>query len=242
MATPSPPVAVESQRRAPHDWRRVALGTLLAFAVPLVVVSLAGALVRALSGSDGSNPLDAHVLDWMIDRRSDGLTDVMRAVTTLGGTLFLVPLTVVGVVLLSSMRRFWLAGYLATVVIGASLLSSTAKLIVGRPRPPVDVHLASVGPSAFPSGHATQAAATYLAVAIIVAVLVRSPVVRRVVWGTCALIVVGVGVSRLYLGVHWFTDVVAGWLAGAAWALGAAWAFSPLAVRTRSRRSAGESA
>ncbi len=53
----------------------------------------------------------------MIDRRSDGLTHVMRAVTTLGGTLFLAPLTIVGVVLLSSMRRFWLAGYLATVVV-----------------------------------------------------------------------------------------------------------------------------
>ena len=243
MATPSPPAAVEAQR-APfhHDWRRVALEALLAFAVPLALVSLAGALVRALSGTDGSNPLDAHVLDWMLDRRSDGLTDVIRAVTTLGGTLFLVPLTVVGVVLLSSIRRFWLAGYLATVVVGASLLSATAKLIVGRPRPPADVHLASVGPSAFPSGHATQAAATYLAVAIVVAVLVRSPVVRTVVWGTCGLIVVGVGVSRLYLGVHWFTDVVAGWLAGAAWALGAAWAFKPLAVRTRSRRSVGDSA
>ncbi len=106
MATPSLPVAAETQREERrHDWRRVALGTALAFAVPLLLVSLAGMLVRELSGADGSNAVDAHVLDWMIDRSED-LTDVMRAVTSLGGTLVLVPLTVVGVVLLSSMRRF----------------------------------------------------------------------------------------------------------------------------------------
>lgn len=111
-------------------------GTLLAFAALLTVLSLAGLLVKALSDTGGSNALDAHVLDWMIDRRSDGLTDVMRAVTTLGGTLVLMPLTVVGVVVLSVMRRYWLAGYLATLVIGASLLSATTKAIVGRARPP----------------------------------------------------------------------------------------------------------
>ncbi len=210
---------------------RVVLGTALAFAVPLLLVSLAGALVRELSGADGSNAVDAHVLDWMLDRRSDGLTSVMRVVTSLGSTVVLVPLTVLGVVLLCSMRRFWLAGYLATVAIGASLLSTTAKAIVGRPRPPVDVRLASVHSSAFPSGHATQAAATYLAVAIIVGVVVTSPTLRRVLWVLCATIVVAVGISRMYLGVHWFSDVVAGWLAGAAWALGAAMAFRPLGSR-----------
>jgi len=204
------------------------LGTLLAFVALLTVLSLAGVVVKALSDTDGSNRLDAHVLDWMIDRRSDGLTEIMRAVTTLGSTLVLMPLTVVGVVVLSAMRRFWLAGYLATVVIGASLLSATTKAIVDRTRPPVDVRLASVGESSFPSGHATQAAATYLAVAIIVAIVIRSAVLRRVLWGLCALIVVGVGLSRLYLGVHWFTDVIAGWSAGAAWALAVAYVFRPL--------------
>jgi undecaprenyl-diphosphatase len=239
MAMPSLPATVEQQRDGcRHDWRRVVLGTAIAFTVPLVLLSLAGALIRELSGADGSNAVDAHVLDWMIDHRSVGLTQVMRAVTSLGGTLVLVPLTVVGVVLLASMRRFWLAGYLATVVIGASLLSSTAKAIVGRPRPPVDVRLTGVGGSAFPSGHATQAAATYLAVAIVVGVVVTSPLVRRLLWFVCATVVVAVGVSRMYLGVHWFSDVIAGWLAGTAWALGAAAGFRPLGSHDRAAREA----
>jgi undecaprenyl-diphosphatase len=241
MATPPPPGAVHTQPDARrHDWRRVALGTALAFAIPLLLVSLAGTLVREFSDAIGSNAVDAHVLDWMIDRRSDGLTQLMRVVTSLGGTLVLVPLTVVGVALLSSLRRLWLAGYLATVVIGASLLSSTAKAIVGRPRPPVDVRLTGVRGAAFPSGHATQAAATYIAVAIIVGVMVTSPALRRVLGLVCATIVIAVGITRMYLGVHWCSDVIAGWLAGAAWALGAAAAFRPLAslgVTTRGHRT-----
>jgi undecaprenyl-diphosphatase len=230
MAMPPVP-AIELRAPRRRDWRRVVVGSLLAFAIPLALVSLAGALVRDVGADDGSNALDARVLDWMVDRRSDGLTHVMRTVTALGGTLVLVALTVVGVVVLVLVRRAWLAGFLVTVVIGASLLSSIAKAIVGRRRPPVGLRLSAVGESAFPSGHSTQAAATYLAVAIIVGVVIRSPVLRSVVWGVCAAIVVGVGLSRLYLGVHWGTDVLAGWLFGTAWAVGAAWAFGLLRRR-----------
>ena len=164
----------------------------------------------------------------MIERRSDDLTTITRCVTTFGGSLVLVPLTIAGVVVLVSIRRVWLACYLATVVIGASLLSSTAKAFVGRPRPPLDVRLAGVGGSAFPSGHSTQAAATYVALAIMVGVVIASPALRTLLWVVLATITTAVGLSRLYLGVHWFSDVVAGWLVGTAWALGAARAFRPL--------------
>jgi ABC-type Fe3+ transport system permease subunit len=85
------------------NWRHVAIGTLLVFAVSLAVVSLVGVLVRALGASDGSNAVDTRVLEWMIDRRSDGLTSVMRTVTALGGTFVLVPLAIVGVVVLVAM-------------------------------------------------------------------------------------------------------------------------------------------
>ena len=231
MSMSPPPTAEAQGTHGRHDWRHVVLGTILAFTASLAVVSLVGAIVRELGAADGSNALDVHVLDWMVDRRADGLTSVMRAVTMLGGSMVLWPLTIVGVVVLASLRRSWLACYLATVAIGASLLSSTAKAIVGRARPPLDVRLSGAGGSAFPSGHSTQAAATYVALAIVVCAVVVSPKLRRLLWVLVGAIVFGVGVSRLYLGVHWFSDVIAGWLVGAAWAFGAVRAFRPLAVR-----------
>jgi len=228
MSTPRCPATSPPHSARRHDRRRVALGALLTFAGVLALVALVGVLVRTGGATDGSNAMDAHVLEWMLDRRSAGLTTSMRALTTLGGSLVLVPLTVVAVVALATARRVRLACYLATVVGGASLLSSTTKTIVGRPRPPVGVHLAGAAGSAFPSGHATQAAATFVAVAIVVGVVATSRVVRVVLGVVLAAIVVGVGLSRLYLGVHWASDVVGGWLAGTAWALGAARAFRPL--------------
>ena len=213
----------------------------MTFVGVLGVVSLVGALVRAAGATDHENAMDADVLGWMLDRRSAALTPFVRAVTMLGGSLVLVPLAVVAVVALVVARRVRLAWFLATVVVGASVLSSTAKAIVGRPRPPVAVQLAGAGGSAFPSGHATQAAATYVALAIVVGVVVSAPAVRAVLGFVVVTIVVGVGLSRLYLGVHWGSDVVVGWVAGTAWALGAAHSFRPLRTDPRDARRSGPS-
>jgi undecaprenyl-diphosphatase len=75
--------------------------------------------------------------------------------------------------------------------------------------------LTSVTSTAFPSGHATQSLSTYAALALVSAAVVSAP--RRPALAVAAVIAAGVGWSRVYLGVHWATDVLAGWLAAACW-------------------------
>jgi membrane-associated phospholipid phosphatase len=112
---------------------------------------------------------------------------------------------------------------------GASLLSAVAKSVVGRERPPEPLHLAHVVTASFPSGHAPQAAATYLAVAVVATYCLRRKWIVAV-W-SAAVVVAAVGVSRVYLGVHWATDVLGGWLLGALWVGGLIVSFQPMRHR-----------
>src|SRR5262249_44825869 len=102
----------------------------------------------------------------------------------------------------------------------ASLAATTAKSLFGRERPPVSVHATTVTLAAFPSGHATDAAGFFLAASLTLALTVAHRRSKQI-W----LVVVGVGLaglvglSRLVLGVHWLSDVVAGWALGSAIAI-----------------------
>jgi undecaprenyl-diphosphatase len=104
---------------------------------------------------------------------------------------------------------------LTTVVVGSALLPTVAKLIVGRPRPPVE-HLTQVFSSSFPSEHAVQAAAVYLALAHLLGRTWPS-VRRRTLVATAVVIALLVAGSRVYLGVHYPTDVAAGLVVGWIW-------------------------
>jgi undecaprenyl-diphosphatase len=141
------------------------------------------------------------------------------------------PVVAVLVVVLVATHRSPAAVYLATVSIGASVLTSTAKSLIGRTRPPLVMRASAVGGSAFPSGHATQAAASYVALLVIIATVPLSPIVRRALSLMLIVTVTAVGLSRLHLGVHRLTDVLAAWALRAAWALGAARAFVRCGLR-----------
>jgi undecaprenyl-diphosphatase len=109
-----------------------------------------------------------------------------------------------------------IAGLLLAAWGGALLLYTLTKYFVHRPRPPADIWLSNVGKStSFPSGHATQSLSTYAALALVSAAVVSAA--RRPALAIAAVIAAGVGCSRVYLGVHWATDVLAGWLAAACW-------------------------
>ncbi|MEE4377518.1 MAG: phosphatase PAP2 family protein [Candidatus Competibacteraceae bacterium] len=142
-----------------------------------------------------------------------------RDFTALGGVavLTLLTLAVTGFLLLQGNIR------LALLVLGAVgsglLISSLLKLGIERPRPDIVPHGSYVYTYSFPSGHAMQSAVAYLSMGILLA---RTQVLRRLkiyVMLVAILITFLVGVSRVYLGVHWPTDVLAGWTAGGAWGL-----------------------
>ena len=147
------------------------------------------------------------------------VTEVARDVTGLGGNaiLFFVTLAVAGYLALVRKRA---AALLVIVTVGGGMaLSTLLKLAFQRPRPDLVPHGAEVYTASFPSGHAMLSAVTYLTLA---ALLIQVQVQWRAktyVLALAILVTLLIGVSRVYLGVHWPTDVLAGWCIGAAWAL-----------------------
>ncbi|KTT71114.1 hypothetical protein NS334_11080 [Sphingomonas endophytica] len=146
------------------------------------------------------------------------LHEAMVNITALGsGTILTCVVTAVAGLLL--VRRMWLTAALVTVAtLAGTTIAGQAKYWVGRPRPELVDHLVQVTGLSFPSGHATNSAITYLTLAGLVAQVTHGRAVRRYVLGLAVVLVGAIGVSRVYLGVHWPSDVLAGWCAGTGWA------------------------
>ncbi len=147
------------------------------------------------------------------------LEEMMRDFTALGGTgvLSAVTLAVVGFLFLTGKRHA--AAAVGVAVVGGLLLSQALKWGFARPRPDLVPHGQYVYTRSFPSGHAMLSAVVYLTLG---ALLARTQARRRVklyLLAVAGSLTVVVGVSRVYLGVHWPTDVLAGWTVGAGWAL-----------------------
>jgi undecaprenyl-diphosphatase len=144
---------------------------------------------------------------------------VMRDITALGGVVVLsiVTLTVVGHMLLTRRRRTAL--FVAVAVSSGALLTFWLKEAFGRERPALVPDIALVPGAAFPSGHTMMATVTYLTLAALLGGTEKRRRVRMFLIGTATLLSILIGISRVYLAVHWPTDVMAGWAAGSVWAL-----------------------
>ena len=146
-----------------------------------------------------------------------------RDVTALGGFTVLTLVTLAAVAVLVIYRRKLQALVFGSAVVIAQLAAEGVKAVVARPRPDLVSHFDLTYSSSFPSGHAVMAPVVYFTLAVIVAAgEVRRPARRLMVVGS-VLLVIAIGVSRVYLGVHWPSDVLAGWTLGSAIAL-SAWA------------------
>jgi undecaprenyl-diphosphatase len=154
---------------------------------------------------------------------SRSFQEAMRDVTALGGFTVLTLVTVVATIGFLLHRKFRHAATLALTVLLAQLGSRLLKELYGRPRPDLVPHAAYVYTGSFPSGHSMLSAATYLTLATLLASLEPKPGAKALTFVVAIMVMAAVGMSRVYLGVHWPSDVLAGWCAGALCAL-LAWA------------------
>lgn len=148
--------------------------------------------------------------------------ELARDVTGLGGLGVLTFLTLAAAGLLWLQRRRGTALYVLAAVGSGVTLSNAAKAFFDRPRPDLVPHGSFVYTASFPSGHSLMAAVVYLTLAALVARGFPERRLRAYVVALAILVTLAVGASRVYLGVHWPTDVLAGWAAGGAWALACA--------------------
>lgn len=197
-----------------------ALAGIAAAAVALALVLLVGLAVDRWSFA-----FDHAIL---VSLRAWGgpswLPRVAKDVTALGGGVILT-LVVIAVTGLLLVQRLWLT---ALAVLAASISGGMAvdaiKAWAGRARPDLVDHLVTVTNASFPSGHAANSATVYLTVAALSTQVLRQSAARTYTVVVAVLLVGAIGLSRIYLGVHWPTDVLAGWSFGTLWALAWWWA------------------
>ena len=192
------------------------LALTLALGVAIVGGILIGALAYLVRSSARLVEIDASVGGWAADHATEWSTRLLQLVTDLGDTpVTIVVIAVVAVVELLRVPNRWILPFLVTVVAGEIVLVNAVKELLDRVRPTFNPIAETLGPS-FPSGHSARAAALYAAVALVLARR-RSPRTRALLAGGAAAIAVGVACSRVMLGVHWLSDVVAGLAFGWAW-------------------------
>lgn len=197
-----------------------ALGLVLTIQlVALVAAGWAfGTLLQDVLGGDALR-MDLPIVRFLAERRTGWLTTTMRTITWLGSTIVLVPLVlVIGGWSRSRTRSWAVLARLALALAGAMALYNLVKPLVGRPRPQVGQLASTVTGYAFPSGHSTQITAVAVTLAALAAATTGAWPRKVLIWSIAVLVCLAVGFSRLYLGVHWPTDVLAGYALGALWA------------------------
>jgi membrane-associated phospholipid phosphatase len=195
-----------------------ATGLALTLVLGLVIVGgvLIGALAYLVRSSATLVDTDRSVGQWGVDNATSWSTDVLQLLTDAGSSVYIVPaMIVLAAVEYWRVPNRWMPVFLFTVVVGEIIVVNTIKELLDRVRPEFNPIAETLGPS-FPSGHSGLAAAFYAAAALVLA-RKRSPRTRALLAGGAVAIAVAVAGSRVLLGVHWMSDVLAGLALGWAW-------------------------
>jgi len=211
-------VAIRKNWQVPWTLVAIAVAAMLAWGFIVLLEEVSEGDTRAvdeaiiLAFRVPGNPADPIGEPWF--------EEAMRDITALGSapTLIIAVLAVVGFLALAKAWRPAIFTLLASG--GGLLLSSLLKYTIDRPRPDLVPHGNLIYTSSFPSGHSMMSAVVYLTLAALVTRLIERKRLKGYALGVAMILTLLIGVSRIYLGVHWPSDVLAGWAAGAAWALG----------------------
>jgi undecaprenyl-diphosphatase len=199
-------------------------GLLLTLVAIAAGVWLFGALASEVGEGETRN-FDTRILLSM--RHPGDLTplgpppvqEAARDITALGGLVVLTILTLSTTIFLALDGKSHMALFLVVSVVGGEGLSVVLKDFFDRPRPEIVPHAAYASSTSFPSGHSMMSALTYLTLGALLSAYHKRKSLKAFFLLTASLLVFLIGVSRVYLGVHWPTDVLAGWTAGGTWAL-----------------------
>ena len=160
-----------------------------------------------------------HENDLTVPIGPPWLSGAVTDISALGGTAVLVVVILVAIGYLALQHRYGATVLVIVASAGGGLLSVALKQVFARTRPAIVPHLVLVEGHSFPSGHSMAAAVIYLTLAALLARFTARRRVRIYILGISLVLTVLIGITRVYLGVHYPSDVVAGWAAGLAWAL-----------------------
>ena len=196
--------------------------TVAVIAVLVAVLIFAWLGHAAVLGT--TRDFDARILlalrqpgDPAVPRGPAWLFAAMRDITALGDTPVLTLVTAIAAGFALIRRRIGEAVFIAVTIAMGAVIDTRLKLLFGRPRPAVVPHLVEVTSASFPSGHAMNSAVACLTLAALLITGTPDRRTRVYIAGAAVVLTLLIGVSRVYLGVHYPTDVIGGWMAGAAW-------------------------
>ncbi len=192
---------------------------LVGAGIALVLSFLASRVYESITESDGVAGLDRPILDAAMRARSPFLDGLVTAYTHIAGPIGMPIIAVVAIVVLSLVRKSWTPAILiAAAGIGSLLMTVAGKDIIDRSRPPLAdaVPPYEYSPS-FPSGHTLNATVVAGVIAYLLVLRMSTRRARAITITVAGSFALTIGLSRVFLGHHWFTDVLAGWVLGLAW-------------------------
>lgn len=210
-------------------WRRAlrVARTEIAAVTALLIIALGVMtfveLADDMTEADGQR-FDLEVLHWLQPQPGEPrgpwwLHEAMADLTSLGGISVLTLFAVIALSFLVIQRKRLSAALLGVGLIGGVMLSEGLKALFERERPPAAYQAVETINASFPSGHALLSTVFYLTLGVMLTRAFPKKRLKAFVLGSAILIAILIGLTRVYLGAHWASDVIAGWCAGAAWAM-----------------------